>query len=245
MKLFQASLPAERHEAALLLDLDGLTLDTEEPQRPVYQRLLRQYCGVDTTHMDMAWALGKTAQETAAGIDERFGSSLLDPALVPEDMSFGAFVVQRLREERTRERAQHGVQVMPHVPELLSWADSISLPRGIATSREREVAHEMLEASQLLDRLHVLVGKGTEGVRELKPAPDIHQVTAKELRTRPERCWALEDSPPGVEGAYRAKTKIVYVPDARVAGVCPLSRRMATYTASSMEDAIRFLQREL
>jgi len=46
-----------------------------------------------------------------------------------------------------------------------------------------------------------------------KPAPDIYLHGAACLGLRPEECLAIEDSPAGIEAAYRAGTLPVMVPD--------------------------------
>lgn len=241
-----AEVSARRDSPAIQLDLDGLLLDTELPQRPVYLRIFRDLCGVALSNSDFSWALGRSYEETVEGINERFGSLPLRPGVsLPLGQTLGEFVVDRLRTERSRERQAGGVEAMPFAREHLSWADSLKLPRSVSTSRKEEVAREMLQAATLLDRIHVLVGRNSPEVRLAKPAPDIFQVAAKRLCTPIGRCWALEDSPPGVLGASEAGAKVIYIPDERVAGPCGRSKRLAAFTVRNLEEATIILQREL
>ena len=46
-----------------------------------------------------------------------------------------------------------------------------------------------------------------------KPAPDIYEFACERLGLQPKECMAVEDSPNGVESAYRAGCQVVMVPD--------------------------------
>ena len=51
-----------------------------------------------------------------------------------------------------------------------------------------------------------------------KPAPDIYLHGAETLGLKPEECLALEDSPAGIESAFRAGCHPVLIPDQDVPG---------------------------
>lgn len=234
------------HEAALQLDLDGLTFNTERPQRRVYMNLVREHLGVETTARDYAWAQGKSREATVAGLNERFGKlNLRDASVLEAHSSIGEFLVASLVQTRKFEMKTQGIELMPHAAELLDMADRGNVRRGIATSRAVDVAREMLESAQILPRVHSVVGKGTPGVFNVKPAPDIPLVSAAELRRKPQDCWGLDDAPDGVTGMAAAGVKTIYVADLEVAGIDPAARRLAKYTVRSLEQAISILQREL
>lgn len=236
------------HDQALQIDLDGLFLNTELPQRPVYIRIVEETFGHKAEASDFAGLQGASMEATVAGLNERFGKlNLRDPSVLDAHHSVGEYLVNRMVEIRRVEIAVRGVELMPDALALLDMADRGRVRRGIATSRAEEVARAMLEAAGqgILPRLDSVVGKNSAGVTAAKPAPDIGRVSARRLGTVPENCWALEDSPSGVLGQAAAGARVLYVPDLRVAGIDPASRRVATHTVTSLGEAISFLEREL
>ena len=242
----EVSQPLPPHEQALLLDLDGLLLNTERPQRPVYQRIVSELFDVEVPASEFSWAHGASKAATVAGLNERFGKlPLLDTGVLASFHSVGELIVSRLREIRRTEMEQHGVELMPGALPLFDMADRGRLRRAVSTSRREDVARQMLDAACILPRVDSVVGEGTPGVLEVKPAPDIGQVSAQQLRVAIKNCWGLEDSPTGVRGQKEAGAKVLYVADLQVAGICPATRRLATHTVTSLEEAVTFLEKEL
>ena len=72
-----------------------------------------------------------------------------------------------------------------------------------------------------------------------KPAPDIYLHGASVLGLKPENCLAIEDSPAGIEAAWRAGCKAVIVPDQDQPGEEVLSRAFAK--ADSLFDVMELL----
>ena len=236
-----------RRDVGLMCDLDGLSLDTVLPQHVVYQRILLEYFGIETTPLDFDWTVGACGRETIHGFTERYGRAEIRPphTLSPGE-SIGQKIVGRLLEiRRPQEQALIDVGTMPHLPELLDFADAANLARSSSTSRPEKDAFELLTGTGLARRFDVIVGKDSEGVSHPKPAPDIFRRSAELLGIRIADSWALEDSTPGVKAAREAGAKVLYIPDSRVANPCPTARRLATHTESSLERAIPFLQRNL
>ncbi len=52
-----------------------------------------------------------------------------------------------------------------------------------------------------------------DAVQRGKPGPEPYSTAAERLGTRPERCWALEDSANGVRSALAAGCRAFQVPD--------------------------------
>ena len=50
-------------------------------------------------------------------------------------------------------------------------------------------------------------------VEKGKPAPDIYAYACTQLGLSPDKTFAVEDSPNGVESAYRAGCKVIMIPD--------------------------------
>ncbi|MGQ9615011.1 MAG: HAD family hydrolase [Spirochaetota bacterium] len=73
-------------------------------------------------------------------------------------------------------------------------------------------------------------------IKELKPAPDIYLEAVKRLKTRPERCIALEDSEAGVASAKAAGLIVIAVP-------CPHTKEQkfdrADFVVSSLNEVLK------
>jgi beta-phosphoglucomutase-like phosphatase (HAD superfamily) len=84
----------------------------------------------------------------------------------------------------------------------------LSLPRCVASSS----LPERIDRSLTLAGLHGLVGPhvfSTALVARGKPAPDIFLYAAAQMRTAPEACVVVEDSPYGVTGALAAGMDVI------------------------------------
>ena len=73
-----------------------------------------------------------------------------------------------------------------------------------------------------------------------KPAPDIYLHGAATLGLEPESCLAIEDSPAGLEAAWRAGCMGVFVPDQDQPDDLTRSRCFAV--ADSLSDVIAVLE---
>lgn len=93
------------------------------------------------------------------------------------------------------------VAPMPGAMELVT-ALSVSYPLAVATNSPTAVACQHLTSIGLIDRFTVVVG--VDEVNRPKPAPDVYERAAKQLRTRPARSVALEDSQIGLDAAKAA-----------------------------------------
>jgi HAD superfamily hydrolase (TIGR01509 family) len=189
--------PALPRPAALILDLDGLLLDSEA----VYQR---------------SWQAAARAHGFA--ISDAIYRSFIGNGItrceerVAGEISGGRVDVATWREawtSRWRAEAAAGVPPKPGAAELLHLLAARGLPWAVATSSRRGEAS--ISLGPWLARVPVLV-TGDE-VRRGKPAPDTHLLAAERLGIAAERCWILEDSPNGVRGARAAGGTTIMVPD--------------------------------
>ena len=107
--------------------------------------------------------------------------------------------------------AAPGVEAKPGIGPLLDILDRYGIPRAIATSSPEDRARAHLGSLGLEHRFdRILSG---HMVAKGKPEPDIYLYAAAQLGLKPEQCLALEDSPAGVESAWRAGCLPVMIPD--------------------------------
>ena len=98
---------------------------------------------------------------------------------------------------------------LPGVLKLLEELGSRGIPFGLATSSWRAWADAELVSASLDGRFAALVTG--DGVQHEKPAPDVYLRAAELLDISPERCIAIEDTPPGIASAKAAGMYTVHV----------------------------------
>lgn len=183
----------------VLFDMDGVILDTEK----LYARFWREACvalGYPMTHEQALGMRSLNRQAGQAKLTEYFGPGISHPE-----------VRQKRIELMDAYVAEHGVDPLPGVVEILTYLKEQGIPCAITTSSPLERVERYLGR---LGYLHLFdkICTGYE-VRRGKPEPDIYIYGATSLGLKPEHCLAVEDSPAGITSAYRAGCAVVMIPD--------------------------------
>ena len=217
---------------AIVLDMDGLLIDSERLYKQAWQRAAREL-GVDLTDEIYKQVIGRSTAEGEKVLSEIFGPAL---PLAPFRSRWAAL---------WRENAvADGLPSKPGVPELLQFAKDRQLAVAVATSSDRTFTRVSLEAAGLADQLTCLV-TGDEVTRG-KPAPDIYELAARRLGVSGADCVAFEDSEAGVLAASRAGMQVIMVPDLQTpstaavraaTAICPTLRQALTLLASWLDAA--------
>jgi len=183
---------------AVIFDLDGVLLDTEELWDEVRESLTRERGGSwsDRAQADM---MGMSSTEWS-----RYMHDVLGLAEPPEEIS--REVVHRML-DRYAERLpliDGAIEAVEHV--AARW------PLGLASSSNRELIDRALEVSGLARYFRATVS--SEEVERGKPAPDVYLDAARRLSVEPARCAAVEDSASGIRSARDAGMRVVAIPNA-------------------------------
>lgn len=181
---------------AVVLDFDGLILDTE---RPVYESWRWAFAehGLDLPLDEWSELIGRV---DAWDPLERLSS--LAPGGVDE-----AVITRRAE---VRDSMLFAESVLPGVVELIADARSMGMPVGIASSSPLSWVAGHLERLELRSSFDC-VACWREGVAG-KPAPDLYVEAAGLLGAAPSECIAFEDSMNGVLAAKAAGMRCVAVP---------------------------------
>lgn len=183
---------------AVIFDMDGLLLDTEN----VYRTAMiasASAMGYDFPD-DLCRSMVGTAEvEIHHMLQQRFGADFPIAGL------FAACELEMAR------RLEPGVPVKAGAAELIGALAARKLPMAVATSTVRRIAEHHLKRAGLLDHFTAVCTR--EDVARGKPHPDIFVATADKLGIHPERCLVLEDSYPGVRAAHASGAMAVMVPD--------------------------------
>ncbi|MCZ6681158.1 MAG: HAD family phosphatase [Candidatus Poribacteria bacterium] len=211
--------------SAVIFDMDGLMLDTENISRNAWHRALADwnYTIPDEVYLQ---AIGRTIQGTAQVFRAGLG----------EDFPFDK-VRQRKRQYVDEHIAEHGIPIKPGLLELIDRIDELPLPKAVASSTEKELVIQKLTITRLIERFDAIIG-GDE-IQNGKPAPDIFLAAAERLDVPPERCMVLEDSDAGVQAAHAAGMIPIAVPDLKPPS--PETAALAYRILPSLHEVIAFL----
>jgi HAD superfamily hydrolase (TIGR01509 family) len=183
--------------AAVVFDLDGVLVDSEELWDRARRELVEERGGVwrdDATRAMM----GMSSREWS-----RYMQDELQVDLEPAEIS--AAVVAKL-EQLYREQ-------LPLLPgaraAVLALAARWLL--GLASSANREVIDLVLELAGLEESFAATVS--SEEVPRGKPAPDVYLEAARRLAVAPTDCAAVEDSTNGLRAAAAAGMRVIALPN--------------------------------
>jgi HAD superfamily hydrolase (TIGR01509 family) len=184
---------------AVIFDLDGVILDSEEVWDEVREGLARERGGRwhEGAQADM---MGMSSREWSVYMHEQIG--LPEP---PEEIS--REVVRRMLDRYRR--------VLPLIPGAVEAVERLAArwPLGLASSSNRELIEAALEGSGLARHFRVTVS--SEEVARGKPAPDVYLEAARRLEFEPEHCAAVEDSHNGIRSAKAAGMRVIAIPNRR------------------------------
>ena len=183
--------------AAIVLDLDGVIVDTEE----IWDRERRAYTAAHggTWRDEATRAMqGMSSAEWSAYLRDELGVEG-----EPRDIAraVGAAVVAHVRHE---------------LPLLPGAADAVRRlaqrwPLAVASSANREVIDAVLDAGGLAGCFAASVS--SEEVAHGKPAPDVYLEAARRLGVDPKACVAVEDSTNGLRSAHAAGMRVIAAPN--------------------------------
>ena len=183
---------------AVVFDLDGLLLDTEEIWDEARRQIADERGGRWREDAQRAM-MGMSSPEWSRYMHEEVG--VPDP---PEQIT--AEVVRRL-EELYRNR-------LPLIPGALDAVRRLAAyrPLAIASSSNRPLIDLFLELTGTAGLFRATVS--SEEVERGKPAPDVYLEASRRLAVDPTRCAAIEDSENGIRSAAAAGMKVIAVPNA-------------------------------
>jgi HAD superfamily hydrolase (TIGR01509 family) len=184
---------------ALVLDFDGLVLDTETPLLRAWQRTFADH----GTELDVAWwatLIGTADHEDPADRLE---------AIIGRPTDREGLQLARLG---LRDQLLEAEDALPGVVELLAQAEALGLALAVASSSSPTWVGGHLERLGLRSRFGHLACH--DGRCRPKPAPDLYLAACEGLGVEPGAAVAFEDSRNGVLAAKSAGLRCVAVPSA-------------------------------
>jgi beta-phosphoglucomutase-like phosphatase (HAD superfamily) len=221
-------LDRDRSFSAVLLDMDGLMIDTEVVEFRSWERAAEDY-GWSISREQYAQLFGRTNRDCwalmTAWWEERPGSR---GSLAEVAERAAAYV------------SEEPVTVKKGLFDMLDWTERENVPVAVASSSVRALVADRLREAGADTAVDVIVG-GDE-IPHGKPAPDIFLEAARRLGCEPGVCVVLEDSDSGIRAAAAAGMTPFLVPDSSMPRVIPAEVRALAYRiCDSLTDVLDIL----
>jgi HAD superfamily hydrolase (TIGR01509 family) len=184
---------------AVVFDLDGVLIETEEVWDAVREGYVREHGGRWPPQATTAM-MGMSSPEWARYLAEELGVAL-DPEVIG-------------REVLDRVTARYA-ESLPVVDGAAAAVREVAgrWPLGLASSSNRPLIDLVLDRLGLTACFRVTVS--SEEVARGKPAPDVYLAAAAGLGAAPAACAAVEDSSNGLLAAAAAGMRVLAVPNRR------------------------------
>jgi HAD superfamily hydrolase (TIGR01509 family) len=186
-----------RGPAAVILDLDGVLIDSEAVWDEARRELAERSGGTWRPDSQRAM-MGMSSTEWSRYMHEDLG--------VPMSAAEISTAVTADLERRYRE----GVPLIPGAREAVIGL-AARWPLGLASSANRPIIDLVLGEADLARYFQATVS--SEEVARGKPAPDVYLEAAAGLSVDPADCAAVEDSANGLRAAAAAGMRVVAIPN--------------------------------
>jgi len=195
--------------AAVVFDMDGVIVDSEQVWDDVREQLVRDWSGRYSAEAQRAM-MGMSSPEWSAYMHDELGL-----AQSPEEIN--EEVVQRMLERYRTD-----------LPLLDGAVDAVralaaSYPLAVASSSNRPLIDAVLETAGIAECFAATVS--SEEVARGKPSPDVYLEAARRVGVPAGECAAVEDSTNGIRAAKAAGMVVIaypnehYPPDAEALGL--------------------------
>jgi HAD superfamily hydrolase (TIGR01509 family) len=183
--------------AAVIFDLDGVLVDSEQVWDEVRRRFVRDRGGRwhARAQRDM---MGMSSTEWSRYLGEELGVPL-----APQEISTEVA-------RRVAERYRRALPLLPGATEAVRRLAAL-WPLGLASSSNRPIIDLVLERAGIGEEFAVTVS--SEELERGKPAPDVYLEAASRLGVEPGRAAAIEDSTNGLRAARGAGLGVIAIPN--------------------------------
>jgi HAD superfamily hydrolase (TIGR01509 family) len=183
--------------SALLFDLDGTLIDTEEQTDDSIARVVAAH-GVPGFSLPASETHGRTWNHIANIIIERTGLAVPPPQLIDELQSAWNLATDRAR-------------FVPGAAEALRAAARAQLALSVVSSSPRLVINRFLDRLGVADLIGNDARIGGDDVTRGKPEPQGYIEAASRLGIAADQCLVFEDSLAGLQAAQAAGMRSMYV----------------------------------
>ena len=179
---------------AVLFDMDGVLIDSEEYMAKTGVRTLRKY-GIEAKESDFAEFVGCGETRYVGGVAEKYGVPYC-----PE--------MKRYLYECYGEHVREEANIPDGVLDVLHTLRTRGYKLAVCSSADRVKVLMNLSAIGADETLFDRLVTGTD-IRNPKPDPEIYLTGAAGLGLTPSDCIVVEDAPSGIRAAHAAGCRVI------------------------------------
>ncbi len=183
---------------AVVFDLDGVIVDSEQVWDDVRERLAKERGG--------RWHEG--AQAAMMGMSSPEWSAYMHDEIGLEESP------EEINDEVVRRMLARYRESLPLIDRAVEAVRRLApeFTLAVASSSNQPLIEVVLEKTELAELFAVTVS--SEEVAAGKPAPDVYLEAARRLEVEPAQCAAIEDSANGIRAAHAAGMRVIAIPNA-------------------------------
>ena len=182
---------------AVLFDMDGVLVDTEELTFRAARRMFKEH-GITVTREDFRPYIGTGENSYIGNVARKYGF----PVDISRDKNRMYDIFGML--------AKDHLKALPGVQSFIGKCRDMGLKLAVATSADYVKLMINLKETGLDQESFDVLVNGQE-VRNKKPHPEIYLTAAAKLGFRPDECLVVEDAVNGIEAAKAAEAKCLAV----------------------------------
>jgi HAD superfamily hydrolase (TIGR01509 family) len=179
---------------AIVFDMDGVLVDSEPLHDQAWNNLFAE--------LNLAHHHGIIFTDYVGRSDRVLLRDLIARHQLPHDVDE---LIQRKLHHLLQLLRQHQIEFRDLRDLLPSLAQRYRL--AIATSAPHIAVDVVMEVTGLRPLFQAIVGR--EDVTHAKPDPEVYATAAARLGVAPAECWAIEDTPVGIESAKAAGLTVI------------------------------------
>ncbi len=186
--------------AAVILDMDGLVLDTEKTYFFAWQEAAKSM-GFTLTGDFCRSLTGQPYQQVERLIVSELGESFKVESFRKLSSKYWRKII-----------SENGIMVKDGFYSLIAVVRQFKIPYCLATNSHMENAVECLRFAEIIDYFPNIVARNQ--VKNAKPAPDLYLQAAEGLEVAIAKSLVVEDSEIGVQAGKSAGAFVVMIPSA-------------------------------
>lgn len=183
---------------AVILDMDGVLLDTETVSIASWKRAAEEF-SLENIQKVYALCIGSTDEYAVKTLKKSYGESFE-----------GEKFLKRAKELFYEIEAAGGVKLKPFAAETLSYLKG-KYTLALASSTNRKTVERQLSEHGIISYFRTITTG--DDVSHSKPDPEIYTKALLSIGGKAEHTLAIEDSPNGVRSAHGANLITVMIPD--------------------------------
>ena len=181
--------------SAVLIDLDGVLLDTESLNGEAWQKTASFY-GANLSIHQLKTLLGRSKVDCAKDILKIINKR----TITLEDLYKVHLPYQRVLLKTSKP--------VKNAEKLIRWLNQAQIPTALVTSSSSSSVAYKMSLHPWINIITTKIYGNDPSIKKGKPSPEPFLLAATRLKVQPESCWAIEDSSSGVKSALKAGCKV-------------------------------------